>query len=45
VGGARTELERARATFARMDARAVVGQIDRELEELAEGADGAGPLA
>jgi hypothetical protein len=38
------ELERARATFARMDARGVVDQIDRELAELAEGADGADPL-
>jgi len=43
VGGARTELERARTTFARMGARAVVAQIDRELEKLAEGADGAAP--
>jgi class 3 adenylate cyclase/predicted ATPase len=42
--GARMELERARATFARMDARGVVDQIDRELAELAEGADGADPL-
>jgi class 3 adenylate cyclase/tetratricopeptide (TPR) repeat protein len=40
LGGARTELERARAAFARMDARAVVEQVDRELAELAE----AGPL-
>ncbi|MDQ2910215.1 MAG: AAA family ATPase [Actinomycetota bacterium] len=44
VGAARTELERARVMFARMDARAVVAEIDRELEELAEGADAAGPL-
>ena len=43
LGGARTELERARAAFARMDARAVVEQVDRELAELAELA-AAGPL-
>jgi class 3 adenylate cyclase/tetratricopeptide (TPR) repeat protein len=41
LGGARTELERARASFARMGARGVVEQIDRELAELA---DNAGPL-
>ncbi|HEX6491427.1 MAG TPA: adenylate/guanylate cyclase domain-containing protein [Gaiellaceae bacterium] len=45
VGGARTELERARASFSRMDARTVVAQIDRELEELAQGAADRGPLA
>jgi class 3 adenylate cyclase/tetratricopeptide (TPR) repeat protein len=43
MGGARTELERARTTFSRMEARVIVEQIDRELEELAEGADGAAP--
>jgi class 3 adenylate cyclase/tetratricopeptide (TPR) repeat protein len=32
--GARTELERARAMFARMDARFVLDEIDRELAEL-----------
>ncbi len=36
LGGARTELERARASFARMEARAIVDQIDRELAELTE---------
>jgi len=43
LGGARTELERARALFARMGARALVEQIDGELAELAE-QSGAGPL-
>jgi class 3 adenylate cyclase/tetratricopeptide (TPR) repeat protein len=43
LGGARTELERARAAFARMDARALVEQVDRELAELAVLAE-AGPL-
>jgi class 3 adenylate cyclase/tetratricopeptide (TPR) repeat protein len=43
LSGARTELEGARALFARMDARAVVDQIDRELAELTDQA-GAGPL-
>ena len=43
LGGARTEFERARAAFARMDAPAVVEQVDRELAELAELA-AAGPL-
>ena len=43
VGAARTEFERARTTFARMDARGVVAQIDRELDQLTEGADGAAP--
>jgi predicted ATPase/class 3 adenylate cyclase len=45
VHGARTELERARATFARMGARAVVADIDKQLELLLEGADGVGPLS
>jgi len=43
LGGARTELERARALFARMEARGLVEQIDGELAELAE-QSGAGPL-
>jgi class 3 adenylate cyclase/predicted ATPase len=43
VMGARTELERARTTFARMDARGVVTQIDHELAELLEGGDGSAP--
>jgi class 3 adenylate cyclase/tetratricopeptide (TPR) repeat protein len=37
VAGARTELERARATFARMQARALVDEIDCDLAELAKG--------
>jgi tetratricopeptide (TPR) repeat protein len=41
---ARVELERAREEFARMDARELVAQIDRELAEAVAGADGAGPL-
>jgi class 3 adenylate cyclase/tetratricopeptide (TPR) repeat protein len=40
---ARAELERAREEFARMDARELVAQIDRELVEMVTGADGAGP--
>jgi hypothetical protein len=40
---ARTELQRARDEFARMDARALVAQIDRELAEEVTGADGIGP--
>jgi class 3 adenylate cyclase/tetratricopeptide (TPR) repeat protein len=39
LGGARAELERARAAFVRMEARAMVEQIDRELAELAEQAE------
>jgi hypothetical protein len=39
LGGARAELERARASFVRMEARAIVEQIDRELAELAEQAE------
>jgi len=35
LSGARTELERARAIFARIDATTAVGLIDRELAELA----------
>jgi class 3 adenylate cyclase/tetratricopeptide (TPR) repeat protein len=38
-GGARTELERARAAFARMGARTVVDHIDGELAELGEHAE------
>jgi class 3 adenylate cyclase/tetratricopeptide (TPR) repeat protein len=41
---AEAELERAREEFARMDAREIVAQIDRELAEAVAGADGAGPL-
>ena len=44
VGGARTEFERARAAFARMGARGLVDQIDRELAEVAERADAVGSL-
>jgi class 3 adenylate cyclase/tetratricopeptide (TPR) repeat protein len=40
---ARAELERAREEFARMDARELVAQIDRELAEAVTGADGVGP--
>jgi class 3 adenylate cyclase/tetratricopeptide (TPR) repeat protein len=43
--GARSELERARETFARMDARGVVDQIDREIGELAKGPGPSGPFA
>jgi class 3 adenylate cyclase/tetratricopeptide (TPR) repeat protein len=42
--GAQTELERARAAFARMEARTLVDEIDRELGQLVEGAAGGGPL-
>jgi len=42
---ARAELERARETFARMDARGVVDQIDREIAELAKGPGPSGPFA
>jgi len=42
---AREELERARETFARMEARGVVDQIDRELAELAKGPGPSGPFA
>ena len=45
TAGARTELERARATFVRMDARLLIGEIDEELAALAEGAGSAGPLS
>jgi class 3 adenylate cyclase/tetratricopeptide (TPR) repeat protein len=40
---ARTELERARAEFAQMDARELVTLIDRELAEEVTGADRVGP--
>jgi class 3 adenylate cyclase/tetratricopeptide (TPR) repeat protein len=40
---ARAELQRARDEFARMDARELVAQIDRELAEEVTGADGIGP--
>jgi predicted ATPase len=43
--GARTELERARVSFARMDARTLVDEIDRHLAELAEGPPAAAPSA
>ncbi len=39
LGGARTELERARAAFARMGARTIVDHLDRELAELGEEAE------
>ena len=39
LGGARAELERARAAFVRMEARAMVEQIDQELAALAEQTD------
>ena len=42
--GARAELQRARAVFARMDARTFVAEIDAELTELTEGAGASGPL-
>ncbi len=42
---AREELKRARETFARMQARGVVNQIDRELSELAKGPGSSGPFA
>jgi tetratricopeptide (TPR) repeat protein len=42
---ARIELVRARETFARMEARGVVDQIDRELDELAKGPGPSGPFA
>jgi tetratricopeptide (TPR) repeat protein len=45
TGGARTELERARASFKRIGARAFLAEIDRELSELTEGAGTTGPLA
>jgi predicted ATPase/class 3 adenylate cyclase len=43
VVGARTELERASVTFARMEARTLVDEIDRGLAELAEGPPAAAP--
>ena len=45
VTGARTELERARAIFARVGATTRRDAIDRELAELAEGPARAGPSA
>jgi len=42
---AREELERARETFVRMEARGVVDQIDREIAELAKGPGSSGPFA
>jgi len=45
VAGARTELERARATFAGMGARTPLDEIDRELTLLTEGAGSAGSLS
>ena len=42
--GARVELEQARGTFERMGANALVGEIDRELSEVANGAGVAGPI-
>jgi class 3 adenylate cyclase/tetratricopeptide (TPR) repeat protein len=41
--GARVELQQARETFERMGANGLVGEIDRELSELASGAGIAGP--
>ncbi len=43
--GARRELKRARETFAEMDARALLAEIDAELAALAGGAGTAGPAA
>jgi len=43
VAGARTELERARALFSRIDATTRRDAIDRELAELVEGPASAGP--
>jgi class 3 adenylate cyclase/tetratricopeptide (TPR) repeat protein len=43
VGGARAELERARATFVRIGATTRRDAIDRELAELVEGSAHAGP--
>src|SRR5213076_3224756 len=43
VAGARTELERARALFSRIDATTRRDAIDRELAELVEGPAPAGP--
>ena len=43
VTAARTELERARTSFKRMDADSLLEQIDREVEELAERPGPAGP--
>jgi tetratricopeptide (TPR) repeat protein len=42
---ARVELQRARETFARMEANGVVDQIDREIAELAKGPGPSGPFA
>jgi class 3 adenylate cyclase/tetratricopeptide (TPR) repeat protein len=44
-GGARIELERARAVFRRIGARLLVDQIDAELEHVASGAGSAGPTS
>ncbi|MGB2953522.1 MAG: hypothetical protein WBB74_09040, partial [Gaiellaceae bacterium] len=43
VTGARTELERARATFTGMGARTLLDEIERELAVLTAGAGSAGP--
>jgi tetratricopeptide (TPR) repeat protein len=45
VVGARTEFERARAAFARLEARTLVDEIDHELAEMTERAGSADPLA
>src|SRR5439155_22569594 len=45
AAGARAELERARETFARMNARILLAEIDEELTLLASGAGAAGPAA
>ena len=45
ASGARTELERARATFARMDARTLLDEIDHDLAVVTEEAGRAGPLS
>jgi predicted ATPase/class 3 adenylate cyclase len=42
---ARAELERAREDLARMGARGLVDEIDREIAQMTEGAGRAGPLA
>jgi hypothetical protein len=43
--GAQEALNRARKDLAKMGARGLVAEIDRELAELTEGAGQAGPLA
>jgi tetratricopeptide (TPR) repeat protein len=45
IAGARTELERARATLVGMGAQTLLAEIQRELALLTEGAGSAGPLS